>query len=101
MLDYGDYTKNLTGGSPRDDYRHVITLQLTRLMMNQNLEILLSAYYSPSDNDAYFRPGIKYKYTDRATIEAGANIFKGDCNNTFFAQFEKNTNVYVSFRYSF
>lgn len=101
MLDYRDYTKKLSGGSPRDDYRHVITLQLTRLMMNQNLEILLSAYYSPSDNDAYFRPGIKYKCTDRATIEAGANVFRGDCSHTFFAQFEKNTNVYASFRYSF
>jgi hypothetical protein len=85
----------------RDRHRHVITLLLTRLLMNQNLELTLSSYYSPSDRDAYLRPHVLYKYSDRVTLETGANIFFGETPRTFFAQFEDNTNIYSAVRYSF
>jgi hypothetical protein len=102
MLDYSDYKENLAAGATqRDRIRQVATLQLTKLMMNQNLELSLSAYYSPSDKDAYLRPKVHYKYSDRLTLEAGANIFCGDTASTFFAQFEDNTNIYTAVRYSF
>ncbi len=101
MLDYDAYKKSLTSGPAKDQYRHVITLQLTKLLMNQNLELVLSSYYSPSDKDAYLRPNIKYKYTDNLTLEAGANIFFGDYENTFFGQLQNNTNIYTAIRYSF
>jgi hypothetical protein len=32
---------------------------------------------------------------------AGANIFAGKNNYTFFGQFEKNSNVYGAIRYSY
>lgn len=100
-LKYGAY-RELHGGAPvRDRFRHVITLQLTKLMMNQNLKLSLSGYYSPSDNDAYLRPHVQYKYSDRVTLEAGANVFAGECSQTFFAQFNDNTNIYTAVRYSF
>lgn len=101
LLDYNDYKENFTFGHPRDQERHVITLQITQLLMNQNLELSLSSYYSPSDKDAYFRPKALYKYTDNIVLEAGANIFIGDEYHTFFGQFEKNTNIYTAVRYSF
>lgn len=101
MLDYSDYKANLSGGPARDQDRHVVTLQLTKLLMNQNLELSLSAYYSPSDIDAYFRPNIRYKYTDKIVLEGGANIFFGEKLYTFFGQFENNTNIYAAIRYSF
>jgi len=101
MLNYSNYTSNLSGGHARDRDRHVITLQLTKLLMNQNLELSFASYYSPSDEDAYLRPNIRYKYTDKIIMEAGANIFVGDAPYTFFGQFEKNTNIYVAVRYSF
>ncbi len=101
MLDYNEYRQNLCDCSPRDNWRHVITLQLNKKLMNQNLELTLSGYCSPSDQDAYFRPCILYKYTDHLLLECGANIFFGSKLQTFFGQFENNTNIYSAVRYSF
>jgi hypothetical protein len=101
MLHYARYRAGVSGSEARDRFRHVVTLEGTQLLMNQNLELSLSAYLSPSDRDAYLRPLARYKYTDHLTLSVGANIFFGDCRRTFFAQFEKNTNVYLAARYSF
>lgn len=101
ILDYDSYKNSLTQGSARDRFRHLITLQLTRLLMNQNLELSLCAYLSLSDLDAYLKPMIKYKWTDDITVETGANIFTGKKIYTFFGQFEDNTNVYTAIRFSF
>jgi len=102
MLDYSEYESSLLPGAVRkDEERHVLTLRLTRLMMNQNLKVSLFVYYSPSDQDAYFRPKIHYKVSDRWSIETGGNIFTGKDDHTFFAQFEDNTNAYAGARYSF
>ena len=101
MLDYGAYKDNLPAGPARDRDRHVVTLRLTKLLMNQNLRLSVFGYYSPSDKDAYLRPNIHYKASDNLALEAGANVFFGDYPNTFFAQFENNTNIYTAIRYSF
>ena len=100
LLDYDAYTDSLSGSPKRDELRHVITLQLTQLLMNQTLALSLSGYYSPSDEDAYVRPKISYDLTDRITLETGANIFIGKADHTFFGQFENNTNIYAAVRYS-
>jgi hypothetical protein len=102
MLDYGAYKDSLPSMVPsRDRDRHVTTFRLTKLLMNQNLQLSLFTYYSPSDNDAYLRPNLHYKATDNLSLETGANIFFGDQPHTFFAQFENNTNIYAAVRYSF
>lgn len=101
MLDSGEYKENLPFGPARDRLRHVVTLRLTKLLMNQNLRLSLFTYYSPSDKDAYIRPSINYKVTDDLAVETGANIFFGDYPHTFFAQFENNTNIYTAVRYTF
>ncbi|MGD9212142.1 MAG: hypothetical protein PVI90_15275, partial [Desulfobacteraceae bacterium] len=100
LVDYDAYKESLSGTSLRDQFRHVITLQLTQLLMNQNLELSLAAYFSPSDKDAYLRPKISFTYTDNIVLETGANIFMGEEAHTFFGQFEKNTNIYAAVRYS-
>ena len=101
MIDYSEYVSSLPGAVQKNEYRHVLTLRLTRLMMNQNLKLSLFAYYSPSDKDAYIRPKIHYKVSDRWSVDAGGNIFSGKDDHTFFAQFEDNTNAYAGARYSF
>jgi hypothetical protein len=102
MLDYDEYRLSLlTDSFEKDEYRHVLTLRLTKLMMNQNLTLSLFAYYSPSDRDAYLRPKIHYKVSDRWAVETGGNIFSGAEDHTFFGQFQNNTNVYAGVRYSF
>ncbi|MFO7597929.1 MAG: hypothetical protein R6W92_16490 [Desulfocurvibacter africanus] len=100
MLDYHDYRTNLESGQPRDELRHVVTLLLTKLLLNQDLELSLSGYYSPSDQDAYLRPKARYKYTDHLSQEVGANIFLGEHDYTMFGQYKNNTNIYMALRYS-
>jgi hypothetical protein len=102
ILDYGDYEDNQPAGMPiRDEFRHLTTLRLTKLLMNQNLSLSLFTYYCPSDEDVYLRPIANYKASDHLTVEVGSNVFFGDEAHTFFGQFEDNTNAYLAVRYSF
>jgi len=101
MMDYDAYEQNLAGGPQKDAYRHVLTLRLTKLLLNQNLRLSLFTYYAPSDNDAYLRPKAHYKITDRWAVEVGGNMFLGNAEHTFFGQFQQNTNAYGGLRYSF
>ncbi len=101
LLDYPEYRAALGAGPARERYRHLLTLRLTKLFMNQNLRCSLFGYYSPSDDDVYLRPNINYKASDNMALEVGANIFGGDYPHTFFGQFKDNTNLYGAIRYSF
>ncbi|MBN2308139.1 MAG: hypothetical protein JXR94_04165 [Candidatus Hydrogenedentes bacterium] len=102
MMDYSAYkNSNFFFMPQRDRDRHVFTVRLTKLLMNQNLTLSLFTYYSPSDGDAYFRPHAKYKMSDAWAVEAGGNVFWGESDTTFFGQFENNSNLYVAARYSF
>jgi len=102
MQEYETYKSTLPAGTAaKDEFRHVLTLRLTKLLMNQNLRLSLFTYYSPSDQDGYIRPKVHYKVTDQWAIETGANIFVGKDDYTFFGQFQNNTNAYASVRWSF
>jgi len=101
-MDHGNYLRSLPPGARRaDEDRHVVTVRLTRLLLQQNLELSLFTYYSPSDNDAYIRPRVHYKVDDYWSVELGGNIFVGKDAWTFFDQFHGNTNVYAAVRYAF
>lgn len=100
MMDYDEYQQTASGPQ-RDEDRHVITLRLTQMLMNQNLTLGLFTYWSPTDQDAYLRPSASYKLTDNWLIEARGNIFIGNHNHTFFGQFEDDSNVALAARYSF
>ena len=69
--------------------------------MNQNLELSLFAFYSPSDSDAYLRPRVSYKIDDHWKAEIGGNVFLGAERHIFFGQFANNTNIYAALRYGF
>jgi hypothetical protein len=102
MMGHDDYRRTLPAGIPRgDEDRHVFTVRVIKLLMNQNLTLSLFSFYSPSDQDAYLRPKSQYKIDDHWSAEVGGNIFLGKDEHTFFGQFEKNTNVYGGVRYSF
>ncbi len=102
MMKYYAYRQNLPQGLPAaDENRHVITLRLTKLLMNQELRISLFTFYSPSDEDTYMRPNTHYKITDHWSVEIGGNVFIGKRDHTFFGQFEKNNNVYIGVQYCF
>lgn len=100
--DYDQYLQNLSAGvAAADEYRHLFTLRLTKLLMNQNLILSMFSYYSPSDHDFYLRANSRYKLSDSLSAEVGVNIFAGSHDHTFFGQFQKNTNAYVGLRASF
>lgn len=103
MLDYGEYLESpfFIIMEPRDENRHLLTFRLTKLLMNQNLTLSLFTYWSPSDSDMYARPHVEYQVTDHWRVEAGANVFAGTHDYTFFGQFENNTNIYAGARYAF
>ena len=102
MLNHKAYSHTLPAGMPQqDEWRHVLTIRLTRLAFSQKLKLSLFTYYSPSDHDVYIRPHVNYKMTDNWAVEFGANIFFGDDEHTFFNQFADNTNIYCGTRYTF
>jgi len=89
------------GAKPAERDRHVLTFRVRKLLMNQNLELSLFAFYSPSDSDAYLRPRVSYKIDDHWKVEIGGNLFLGAERHTFFGQFANNTNIYAALRYAF
>jgi hypothetical protein len=102
MLDHDAYLDARPFFEPkRDENRHVFTLRLTKLALQQTLTLSFFGYWSPSDSDAYLRPLIEYDVTDDWTVTLGGNVFIGARDTTFFGQFENNTNVYASVRWSF
>jgi hypothetical protein len=105
MQDYPDYERairSLSSTMPlRDEYRHMLTLRLTKLAMHQNLVLSLFTYYSPSDRDGYIRPKATYKINDHWSVEGGGNLFWGKENHTFWGRFKKNNNLYAGIRYGF
>jgi len=102
MLNHGRYRRTLPAGSrPADRNRHVLALRLTKLLVGQDLTLSLFTYYSPSDQDAYLRPKVHYRFTDRWAGEVGGNVFLGEHAHTFFGQFQDNTNAYGGLRFSF
>ncbi len=92
------YTEQKRGD---EESRHVLTLRLTQMLMNQNLTLGLFTYWSPSDQDGYLRPSAAYKLSDHWKLEARGNFFFGKDNDTFFGQFQDNNNLSLSARYSF
>ncbi|MGB8330273.1 MAG: hypothetical protein WCE62_09105 [Polyangiales bacterium] len=84
-----------------DEFRHLLTLRLTQLLVMDNLELSLFVFFSPNELDTYIRPRVTYKIIDPVAIIVGANLIFGRYDYTFFGQLEENSNVYARLRYSF
>lgn len=101
MQDYAQYQQTSPAATRKDELRHLLTVRLTRMMLNQNLRLSLFAYYSPSDKDGYLRPKFHYKINDQLAVDGGCNWFFGADEHTFFGQFEDAANVYAGMRWNF
>ncbi|MDD5070046.1 MAG: hypothetical protein PHV17_04900 [Candidatus Omnitrophica bacterium] len=101
-LDYDEYRRALLPSDFRwDQFRHLTTLRLTKLLFEQTLRLNLFAFFSPSDRDGYLRPSVSYDFSDRTNITVGANLAWGEDDYTEFGQMENNKNVFFRVRYSF
>lgn len=104
IMDYDEFIDGIpiaNRGTAADEFRHVVTLRLTQMLMNQNLILSLFTFYSPTDKDAYFRPTVTYKIDDHWQVSASGGLFVGENDYTFFGQFKNNSNVNVALRYRF
>ena len=102
MSDYSDYEKSLPISFPKQDrFRQLLTLRITQFLKYQTWKLSAFVLYSPSDNDYYFIPEAQYKFSDKLWLGMGSNIFGGKKKTTFFGQFDKNDNLYLTLRYDF
>ncbi|MBI4003169.1 MAG: hypothetical protein HY348_15480 [Nitrospira defluvii] len=102
MSHYDAYRATLPSGFPgQDQHRQLMTLRLTQLFWNQTLRVGLFAFYSPTDQDYYLIPEIRYSISDNLWMSATGNIFGGRRPTTFFGQLDANDNLAVTMRYEF
>lgn len=102
MSDHRAYRDSLPVGMPRQDrFRGVVSTRLTRMLKYQTWTLSLFAAYSPTDNDYFLQPEVSHKLTDSVGVAAGANIFGGKSETTFFGQLNRSDNVFFRVRYDF
>lgn len=102
MLDYDIFkSQQMPGTHYRDEIKHLLTSRWTKLLYDETLTLSGFVFYSPSEEDVYFRFSTEYKYSDEITMTFGGNIFDGNYSNTDFGQFSLNDNLYAKMTYNF
>jgi len=95
----------LITGSPSpayepNEWRHLITGRLTWRLARDTWTLSLFGFVAPEDGDTYWRPVVGHQWSDAVNLTLGANVMTGD-EDTFFGQFQNNSNLYLRLRYSF
>lgn len=102
LQDYSQLSANDGGSIYRSSQnRHLWTLRLNYRMLQDNLTLSWFSFWSPTDQDSYHRPSIKYRFNDQLNLTVGANLFDGEYKHTFFGQFEDASNAYARLRWSY
>jgi hypothetical protein len=102
MHQYSEYKNNLPAAfAKRKQLHQYVTLRLTKLLKYQTLKLSLFTFYGPDEEDFLFMPEISYNFSDNLLGIIGMNIFGGREDNTTFGQHKKDSNIYVTARYSF
>jgi hypothetical protein len=84
-----------------EEHRHLLTSRVTWRSPMETLTLSLFAFVSPSDRDGNLRPSISWRYSDRWSFAAGANIFAGSSRHSFFGQFRDADNAWLRARCNF
>lgn len=102
LMDYSELAAN-DGDSPfrPDETRELWTVRMTYSLLQDNLVLSWFSFYSPTDQDYYHRPSMKYRFDDEWSLTVGGNIFGGEQVHTFFGQFEEASNLYARLRWSY
>jgi len=102
MMDFDAYKLALPDTSTsRKKYRDIVTLRLTRFLKHQTWRLSLFAFYSPAERDYLLQPKVNYRISDKFSTTLGANLFGGEKQTSFFGQFQRNDNLYLTLRYDF
>ncbi|WP_286237666.1 DUF1302 family protein [Neptuniibacter halophilus] len=101
-LDYDALSENDSGSVYRvDEHRQLWTMRLSYRAMQDRLSLSWFSFYSDTDQDAYHRPSLSYKFNDNLNLTLGANLFSGAQPHSFFGQFDQADNVYARLRFSY
>jgi hypothetical protein len=84
-----------------EEFRHLLTNRLTYRSNLGKVTLALFTFFSPSDEDFYFRPALTYRHSDRWSMTVGANLLGGNEPQTFFSQLEDASNAYLRLRLSY
>ena len=101
MLDYDMYEATLIGPDKEDELRSLITSRITRTFMMETVVLSSFVFWSPSDEDVYWRFAADYKYNDAVKLTLGGNVFDGKNRHTDFGTFALNDNLYLKVTYGF
>ncbi len=101
MLDYNQYKAHLMGGAKEDELRSLITSRLTKTLKLETIILSSFIFYSPSDQDVYYRFSADWKYSDNMTLTFGGNLFDGTSATTEFGGFMLDDNLYGKVTYGF
>jgi hypothetical protein len=98
---YSSYRLNAPTTAPyRDRSRQLVTLRLTQQLYYQTVTLNFFSFLGLSEKDFYVIPSIRYNASDVFWAEFGFNIFGGEETGQF-GSFEKNSNAYLTLRYSY
>jgi len=84
-----------------DEYRHLATFRLERMLRYQTLRLSFFGFYSPTDEDAHLRGLVSYKVNDAVEVALGTNVFEARGDAGMFAPFDADDSVFTRLRYSF
>ncbi len=102
MMDYTEYESALPAEfAQQKKYHDITTVSIRRFLKHQTWELAIFVFYSPAERDYLIQPRAVYKVSDDFTTVLGANLFGGKRNTTFFGQFGRNDNIYLTLRYDF
>ena len=102
MMDHTEYESALPAEFVlQKKYHDIATLSIRRFLKHQTWEVAIFAFYSPAERDYLIQPRATYRVSDKFSAVLGANLFGGKRNTTFFGQFGRNDNIYLTLRYDF
>ena len=102
MMDFTAYENSLPADGKRNrKYRDFATLSLSRFLQHQTWKLSLFAFYGPVEQDYLIQPRVAYRFSDNFSTVLGANFFGGRTRTSFFGQFDRNDNIYLTLRYDF
>lgn len=97
---YDSYKSNHPGGLVLDKVQDMITFRIRKLSYNQRIDWSFFAFYSLANQDAYLRPKISYKLSDKWKVDIGGNLFAGKEQYTLWNNFNTNNNIYIGLKWA-
>lgn len=91
-----DYEEQLT----KDEQSYTATLNLSKKLFREKLNLSTMYYYSLNDEDSFNRSSFDYAMTDELHVLAGFDVFSGTSDGSY-GQYDNNDELWFKLKYSF